>query len=192
MHSNFRNKSDDNVTPGFIDISLIVRIFHHIYHSDYYNIDGEKSLECLRGGTNLKRFYGRIGFKRKLILSVSNGFNVGITFNFVWHFSIGFLAEIILPVLFMFFLIMIKSVTTKYDSPNISYHCGEAYPWAYSNSVSAGNMLKTVPYQCGQQPNTCSAENYYRSRRKFDALGFKGYTENGKELLHLEEGRYLF
>ncbi len=101
-------------------------------------------------------------------------------------FSIGFLAEIILPVLFMFFLILIKSVTTKYDSPNISYHCGEAYPWAYSNSVSVDNMLNTVPYQCGQQPNTCSAENYYRSRRNFP--GFKGYTENGKELgCNLEE-----
>ena len=33
-------------------------------------------------------------------------------------------AEILLPVLFMALLILIKSITSKYDSPNIAYYCG--------------------------------------------------------------------
>lgn len=79
----------------------------------------------------------------------------------------------------MFFLIMIKSVTTKYDSPNIAYHCGEAYPWSYNNDFVPGGMLQRMPYQCTQKPDTCDEANYYMSRQSFGQLGFRGYTKYG-------------
>jgi hypothetical protein len=37
-------------------------------------------------------------------------------------------AEIMLPVVFMALLILIKLVTTKYDSPNIAFYCGNTFP----------------------------------------------------------------
>ena len=41
------------------------------------------------------------------------------------------LAEIALPIGFMGLLILIKSITSVSDSPNIAYHCGQTYPWYY-------------------------------------------------------------
>lgn len=35
-------------------------------------------------------------------------------------------AELFLPVIFMALLILIKQITSSYDSPNVSYSCGNA------------------------------------------------------------------
>jgi hypothetical protein len=101
-----------------------------------------------------------------------------LIYRFLFLLISGFLAEILLPVLFMFFLIMIKSVTTKYDSPNVAYHCGEAYPWAYNNQWT-NDMSTVMPYMCSTIPDTCEVKNYYRGRKNF-GMGFDIYTENGK------------
>jgi hypothetical protein len=66
-------------------------------------------------------------------------------------------AEILLPVLFMAILILIKLVTKKYDSPNIAFYCGNAYPWNYASSVNDLGSLAT----CITKPTNCSEDNYY-------------------------------
>lgn len=93
-------------------------------------------------------------------------------------------AEILLPVFFMTILIMIKQITTVYDSPNVAYHCGNTYPWHYNGGMSED--LTGVPYDCLQKNDTCSADNYYQGGfhinapegnvKLFDQLG---YVETG-------------
>lgn len=83
------------------------------------------------------------------------------------------MAEILLPVLFMVLLIMIKSLTSIYDSPNIAYYCGNAYPWFYySNPVGASADLSPVgegisPLQCLRKPDNCELRNYYKDSATF-------------------------
>lgn len=76
---------------------------------------------------------------------------------------ISFLAEIFIPVLFMCLLIYIKSIVDVYDSPNVSYYCGNVFPWFYSASVDdviqSGNSF--IPFSCAIKPATCIADNYY-------------------------------
>ncbi len=76
---------------------------------------------------------------------------------------------------------MIKSVTTKYDSPNVAYHCGEAYPWSYNNQWTSdyNDMVYKMPYQCLKQPDTCAAENYYQNTKNYQ-FDVDSYTQNGK------------
>ncbi len=93
-------------------------------------------------------------------------------------------AEILLPVLFMTILIFIKLITTVYDSPNIAYHCGNTFPWHYSDSLSSGDG--GLPYSCLEKPPSCSTSNYYRGRFSVDTptdtlVGYDqlGYIDSG-------------
>eukprot|EP01031_Cornospumella_fuschlensis_P022275 gene22275-27238_t len=75
----------------------------------------------------------------------------------------GFLAELFLPVAFMALLILIKSITSVYDSPNVAYYCGNTYPWSYSDTppTTLEELVTSTPYYCTQKPNTCSIPHYY-------------------------------
>jgi hypothetical protein len=74
------------------------------------------------------------------------------------------LSEIIIPVLFMTLLILIKSVTTTYDSPNVAYYCGQASPWFYSSSFNISRYnTDLTPFQCQLQPSQCTENNYYQN-----------------------------
>ena len=80
-----------------------------------------------------------------------------------WMSSI---VEILLPVAFMLLLIQIKSVTDIYDSPNVAYFCGNAFPWYYSTSAEESlESLSFIPLLCTQKPLTCEAENYYQLKQ---------------------------
>ena len=82
---------------------------------------------------------------------------------------LGFLAELFLPVLFMALLILIKSITNVYDSPNVAYFCGNTYPWYYASSIDTSqNLLLEPPFTCSQKPSVCTTSNYYQN----------GYTYN--------------
>ncbi len=105
------------------------------------------------------------------------------------NFIAGFLAELFLPVLFMALLILIKSITTAYDSPNIAFFCGNAYPWYYNGGYididkAVGNQ---IPWTCTQKPKTCDTSNYYQDKltTSYDQYGysfnFSGYTQYGKQ-----------
>eukprot|EP00599_Poterioochromonas_sp_BG-1_P016760 CAMPEP_0173165656 /NCGR_PEP_ID=MMETSP1105-20130129/21518_1 /TAXON_ID=2985 /ORGANISM="Ochromonas sp., Strain BG-1" /LENGTH=1579 /DNA_ID=CAMNT_0014086689 /DNA_START=11 /DNA_END=4746 /DNA_ORIENTATION=+ len=86
------------------------------------------------------------------------------------HF-VSFLAELLLPVLFMAILIGIKAITTKYDSPNVAYFCGETYPWFYTDTTDLGTALnRTGPFQCLQKPDQCVASNYYQKSTTLDLV----------------------
>lgn len=98
----------------------------------------------------------------------------------------GFLAELLLPVAFMALLILIKTITSVYDSPNIAYYCGNAWPWYYSTFPSAdpNQMMMQPPYTCTQKPATCSLDNYYRYGASMDvtddfSLSFYGQYGKG-------------
>jgi hypothetical protein len=98
--------------------------------------------------------------------------------------SKGFLAELLLPVAFMALLIAIKNITNVYDSPNVAYYCGNAYPWFYSSALdtSGTSLLDSVsPLLCTQKPDTCHAENYYQSGFSYTYKDktVSGYTEYG-------------
>lgn len=71
----------------------------------------------------------------------------------------------IYSVAFMALLILIKSITNKYDSPNVAYYCGNAYPWYYEDgtSLNASNVLTSPLVQCLEKPTECTTENYYKS-----------------------------
>lgn len=72
-------------------------------------------------------------------------------------------AELFLPVIFMALLILIKQITTSYDSPNISYACGNTYPWSYYSSLNSENAFnETSPVTCLLKPVSCTADNYYQ------------------------------
>eukprot|EP01038_Epipyxis_sp_PR26KG_P005748 gene5748-7937_t len=77
----------------------------------------------------------------------------------------GFAAELLLPVLFLCLLILIKSITDVYDSPDIAYYCGNTAPWYYSSSLSDFNIfdpLSSPPIGCTQKPLTCDTDKYYQ------------------------------
>ena len=91
------------------------------------------------------------------------------------------LAEILLPVFFMTTLILIKQITTVYDSPNVAYHCGNTYPWHY-----AAESTGSIPFDCTLKNDTCSADNYYRdgysfysNEEKITAYSQLGYIDSG-------------
>ena len=72
----------------------------------------------------------------------------------------------LIPVLFMCLLILIKTLTTKYESPDVAYYCGQAAPWFYDANVYSANQndqMQITPYQCQFEPTQCSLDNYYQS-----------------------------
>lgn len=86
------------------------------------------------------------------------------------------LAEILLPVFFMALLILIKSITSVYDSPNIAYYCGNTFPWHYTTSTTS------IPLDCLMEPPTCSKDNYYQGGTKIDGVHYYdqyGYVDSG-------------
>lgn len=95
----------------------------------------------------------------------------------------GFMAEILLPVGFMALLIIIKGITQVYDSPNIAYYCGNAYPWFYSTSLyirpGIEQVWTDIPATCVKKPDGCSVKHYYQSKEKVPDTELKGYTQLG-------------
>jgi hypothetical protein len=81
-------------------------------------------------------------------------------------------AEILLPVFFMTILIMIKQITTTYDSPNVAYSCGNTFPWHYGANLNPIDNPASFPYDCLEKNDTCGADNYYQG-------GFTVYTPEG-------------
>lgn len=65
----------------------------------------------------------------------------------------------------MALLILIKSITNQYDSPNVAYYCGNAFPWYYEDgsTLNASNILSSPLVECLQMPQQCTTENYYKS-----------------------------
>mmetsp|Transcript_26423 Transcript_26423/g.39214 ORF Transcript_26423/g.39214 Transcript_26423/m.39214 type:complete len:1955 (+) Transcript_26423:136-6000(+) len=86
----------------------------------------------------------------------------------------GTAAEILLPVLFMALLILIKQITSSYDSPNIAYYCGNAYPWFYTSDITNDS----TPVTCLEKPAGCSESNYYRGSFR-SGTGEKLYEQYG-------------
>lgn len=88
------------------------------------------------------------------------------------------MAELFLPVAFMGLLILIKTITTVYDSPNVAYYCGNAYPWFYSSTAisNANDLPQSIPYVCTMKPDTCSLGNYYNDASTFSTDGTNSFT----------------
>jgi hypothetical protein len=65
----------------------------------------------------------------------------------------------------MALLILIKSITNQYDSPNVAYYCGNAFPWYYEDGavLNASNIMSSPLVQCLEKPLECTQENYYKS-----------------------------
>ena len=73
-------------------------------------------------------------------------------------------AELLLPVVFMALLILIKQITKSYDSPNVSYSCGNAFPWSYTSFFDSTNILSpSSAVNCLMKPEVCYESNYYQS-----------------------------
>lgn len=103
------------------------------------------------------------------------------------HFS-GFMAELLLPVFFMALLILIKNITSKYDSPNVAYHCGNAYPWTYNGQLdSYDGAINKYPFVCTQKPKTCTADHYYEEFLYDSDRNISGYSQYGKS-----KGNFIF
>ncbi|KAJ1435103.1 hypothetical protein B484DRAFT_417255, partial [Ochromonadaceae sp. CCMP2298] len=77
----------------------------------------------------------------------------------------------------MALLILIKSITAVYDSPNVAYYCGNTYPWYYS-SIDSGSG---VPLTCLTKPPSCSEDHYYLKGATFTLQNetFTGYSQYG-------------
>lgn len=87
-----------------------------------------------------------------------------------WRHPVATTAEIVLPVFFMSILIIIKTITSVYDSPNIAYYCG--------NTVG-GYALDNLG-ECQIEPDTCSEDKYYQQGFKYNDekyYGRLGYTD---------------
>lgn len=82
----------------------------------------------------------------------------------------------VVTVAFMALLILIKSITNQYDSPNIAYYCGNAFPWYYEDgsSLNVSNIASSPLLQCLEKPSVCSADNYYKSGFTLTSLDDKG------------------
>jgi hypothetical protein len=108
-------------------------------------------------------------------------------------------AEILLPVIFMALLILIKQITSSYDSPNVAYTCGNTvtlfppsrsrshyllqYPWSYYTSLNSENALnESSPVNCLIKPDTCQEQNYYRGGTRVNDVKLYdqyGYVDSG-------------
>ena len=95
--------------------------------------------------------------------------------------TFGTLGEIFIPVLFMALLILIKSITSVYNSPNVAYYCGQTFPWFYTPSIVPGEVPAVS--QCLESPQVCSTKNYYQSKFSFyvPSIGqtLSGYSQYG-------------
>ena len=73
-------------------------------------------------------------------------------------------AELFLPVIFMALLILIKQITSSYNSPNVAYSCGNAFPWSYTTYFDSSNVLSpSSAVNCLLKPDVCHESNYYQS-----------------------------
>ena len=100
------------------------------------------------------------------------------------HYT-GFSAERLLQVLFMALLILIKSITDVFESPNVAYYCGNIYPWYYSAS-SLLDLSGTSPISCTNKPAECTADHYYQDKVTINVpidnvteVSYEGYTQYG-------------
>ena len=93
--------------------------------------------------------------------------NVLLKYAHKWSTS----AEILLPVLFMAMLILIKLVSTIYDSPDIAYSCGNTYPWNYNAAVDNTPYDQQIPFTCLEKPSQCFTDNYYRDSFVYNQNG---------------------
>lgn len=92
----------------------------------------------------------------------------------------GTLGEILIPVFFMALLILIKSITSVYDSPNVAYYCGQAFPWFYSESLPTpwNPNDPPPPTSCAFKPAECTTPNYYQAGYYYVG-NTKAYTQYG-------------
>ena len=82
----------------------------------------------------------------------------------------------------MAILILVKEITTKYDSPNVAYFCGETYPWFYTDTTDLETALnRTGPFQCLTKPDQCTTNNYYQRSATLNLAGedFTAYRQYG-------------
>ncbi|CAM9264642.1 unnamed protein product [Heterosigma akashiwo] len=78
-----------------------------------------------------------------------------------YHHWISTSFEIAVPMLFMFLLVWIKSLTKVYDSPAVSYACGQTPPWFYTDQINPMDPQSTQLLTCLEKPIQCGAEHYY-------------------------------
>jgi len=88
-------------------------------------------------------------------------------------------AEVFLPVIFMALLILIKQITTQYNSPNVAYYCGNAAPWYYTESLSFSNIADNELINCQVQPPSCTTSNYYQDGYNFPGAPGTVYSQLG-------------
>jgi hypothetical protein len=99
---------------------------------------------------------------------------------------LAFLFEVTIPIIFLSLLILIKFQSDKYISPNISYYCGNAFPWFYSDSVNThANPMISPPFECALKPKTCDINGFYRDKVDVPIPlvheTISGYTQYGKQ-----------
>lgn len=123
--------------------------------------------------------YAHFGGKVLFLLLTLNLFSV----------LLAFLVEILLPVVFMALLILIKQITTKYDSPNVAFYCGQTYPWLYSSGFDSNQPDSFQLLSCLEKPKTCSASNYYEHSMRFKYNNTKLYDQYGYTVTPSSNGK---
>lgn len=71
-------------------------------------------------------------------------------------------------------LVWIKSISSIYDSPPVSYVCGQTMPWQFEDSLpyDPARLLDDPLIKCLEKPSGCTAENYYRNEiEEYDDYG---------------------
>ena len=88
----------------------------------------------------------------------------------------------------MSMLIIIKSKTEVYDSPNVGYHCGNTFPWFYNDGIvditQPASEISRIPFTCTQKPKTCDSSRYYMMPVDLETTQYKTniteYVQLGK------------
>jgi len=93
--------------------------------------------------------------------------------------------EIFIPALLLSLLVIIKSYTEVINSPNVSYFCGNVYPWYYTDSLlDDPSKIGTSTLSCLIRPTLCDQNNFYRNGVDYNIpmvdINVDFYTENGK------------
>lgn len=85
----------------------------------------------------------------------------------------------------MLLLVWIKTTTSVFDSPAVSYSCGQTIPWQYEDGLDPGTFEESPLYKCLQMPDDCRAANYYRDEGElFEQMGLEGVSDDGRLHLH--------
>ena len=95
--------------------------------------------------------------------------------------------EILIPALLLSLLVIIKSYTEIIKSPNVSYFCGNIYPWYYMDSfLDDPAKIATSTLSCLFRPASCDENNFYRNAFHYNIpiidYNVDFYTQNGNFL----------